>query len=463
MLLSSGDLPRDWLVTSDFERVWSLAAQGLAKTRPNYDAINFISDSISLLSSRKRTFTGSSDTIKLEQDMAKASQRTLMSSLAILVSMSLLGETELGSPWIPKSDIRRIKLIGDRLRYVIKACINGLEGHERGRNKQKLGFLYLALFLSSGQSQGEKMDIYVKTVIEKLSPPVETCVSAKDIRTHNHYDGIAWLIASIARAFGRGTSVASHQCLDFLFKRFGSLQLGKQLLDELKAAAAFLVAQQTNNVRDLIYAESLHPHDRLSSGATNHQQSSGTLFTGYRWEEAIDEWVTVSPVVNKRRASTIKRHLRSTTPIVDMNSFPTHSTSLISRVTDNESGAETGAGRGVNDGHSSTDGSPQRAWIEPSMMMKKRPRRLRNNESLTTTEVMKVPLPQQSLAISALPKLHESDLDAEKENRVRLLAKKPRRSSGRIVLGARPLSRYSMGQRNEHDQDGVESDDELCI
>ncbi|KAI3336772.1 hypothetical protein HD806DRAFT_17544 [Xylariaceae sp. AK1471] len=463
MLLSSGDLPRDWLATLEFERIWSLAAQGLAKTSPSCDAINFITKAISLLTSRKRIFTSNADTVHLEQDMAKASQRTLMSALAILASMSLLGETELESPCISKSDIRRIMLIGDKFRYVIRACLNGLGCHKRGRGSQKLEFLYLALFLSSRQNQGEKIETFVRGDIEKLLPPVEPSLSAKDTRTRNHYDSIAWLIASIARACGRGTSVASHQCLDGLFKRLESLKVSQHLLNNLKAATAFLIAQQTNNVRDLIYAESLHPHDRSGFGATSHQQGGSTLFTGYRWEETIGEWVTVSPVLNKRRASTIKKRLRSLTPDLDTNSFRDRSTDVTSSVTDNVSNAETSPEQERNDGEFSIAGSTRHPCIGQSMMMRKRPRRLRSSETLAAALATKAPSPQQKLAISASSRLPETQLDPEKENRVRLLAKKPRRSSGRIVLGTRPPGRYSIGRRDTYGEDGIYSDDELCI
>jgi hypothetical protein len=467
MLLSRGDLPRDWLATSEFERIWSLAAQGLAKTNSNYDAIKFLTEAISLLTSRRRIFTGNVDTILLEQGMAKASQRTLMSILAILASMGLLGETELESPCVPKPDIKRIMLIGDRLRYIIRACLSGLEYEQGGRGNQKLGILHLALFLSSRRDQGEKTKTYLRGDMGRFSSSVEISLSSKANRTRHQYDSIAWLIASIARAYGRGSSVAPHQCLDGLVKRLEYLSLSQHLMHNLKAAAAFLIAQQTNSVRDLIYAESLHPYDRSSSGATGYQQGGSTLFTGYRWEETIGEWVTASPNLNKRQAPIAKRQLRSSTPDVDMDRSsprPTDWTiSVTDSVSDVVSDVETALDQETNDGEFSRDGVTHRQCSGQGMMMKKRPRRLRSSETLATTAVAMAPSPQKSLADSTPPRLRGSQLDSEKENHVRLLAKKPRRSSGRIVLGARPPDRYSIARREAFGQDGVYSDDELCI
>ncbi|KAI0910271.1 hypothetical protein F4823DRAFT_590541 [Ustulina deusta] len=457
ILLSSGSLPTDWLATSEFERIWSLALQGLANNHLSSDAISFISQSILLLCCQKRMFNRNTDTIQLDNDIARASQRTLMSALSILGSMSLLGETGIATPGLPGSDTRRIEGFVDKFKHIIRACINELKGSTRGRGTQKLEILYLVLFLSSTQDQGEKIEIHVKGCIEKLSPPVVAPLSTKDIRMRNHYDNIAWLIASIARACGRATSVASHQCLDGLFGRLKSLKLGQNLLDKLKAAAAFLIAQQTNDVKDLIYAESLHPHARLGSGATNQQQSGSTLFTGYRWEETIGEWVTVSPVRNKRRAPIIKKHLRSSTPARGTEGSFTRLSNSTSPVTDSLPDAETGLSQGTDDGEYDTNEPIRHICDGQSMMMKKRPRRLRSAETLTTQLVTEVLLPQQSLAISASFRPIESQVDSEKENRVRLLAKKPRRSSGRVVLGVRPLSRDSIGRQDTY------SDDELCI
>ncbi|KAI0402583.1 hypothetical protein F4802DRAFT_343778 [Xylaria palmicola] len=467
MLLSSGSLPTDWLATSEFERIWSLAVQGLASTNPSYDAIHFIAQSVSLLCRRKRMFTGNSDALQLEKDMAKASERTLMSVLGILASMSLLGETERGVSCLPESDIRRITIIGNRLKYIIRACIHWLGSHIRGRGNQKLELLYLALFLSSGQIKSERIENYVRGSVGKLSLSNVTSMSTKDVRARNHYDSVAGLIASIARACGRGTSVASHQCLDGLFKHLEPLELNRTLLGNLKAAAAFLIAQQTNNVKDLIYAESLHWHGQPSSGATSRQQSRDTLFTGYCWEETIGEWVTVSPVMNKCRAPTIKRRLRQSIGTEGTESLNTcsgnPSSPVPDRVLDVADAADvaTCLDQGMDDCEQSTDERSRGACNEQStMLMKKRPRRLRSTGALTTALVAKELAPQKSIPTSTSSK---GRTDPDKENRVRLLAKKPRRSSGRIVLGARIASRDSIGRGDRCRQDGALSDDELCI
>ncbi|KAI1310992.1 hypothetical protein F5Y03DRAFT_344700 [Xylaria venustula] len=450
ILLSSGSLPTEWLATTDFERIWSLAVQELVNDHPHDGAMSFITQSILLLCCQKRLPNNNIDTAQLEQDMARASQRTLMSALSILASMCLLGETRLIAPGLPESNTCQVKIISFRSKHVMRACINELRSYTRSRRTPKLEILYVALFLSSAQDQSERIDARVKGILEKLS--------TRDIRTQNHYDNIAWLIASIARACGRATSVASHQCLDGFFGRMESLELDQNLLDKLKAAAAFLIAQQTNNVKDLLYAESLHPHVRLGSGPTDQQrQSDNTIFTGYRWEETIGEWVTVSPVQNKRRGPPIlRRHVRSSTPTKGVGNFLIRSDSSASTVTDYDSNVGVGPSQGLKDREHDTSERIQHP-CEQQSIPKKRPRRLRSAETLTTRLETEILAPQKNLSISGFSGLAEGRVDSDKENSVRHRAKKPRRSSGRIVLGARSSSYDPIRRRDTY------SDDELCI
>ncbi|KAI2630465.1 hypothetical protein GGS21DRAFT_202611 [Xylaria nigripes] len=460
-LLSSGRLPIEWLATSGFERIWSSATRALASTDHSSDATTFITQSISLLYGRKRTRSSNAALGCLDEDIEKANQRTLMSSLSILASMRLLGENELGQPSLSASDTRRVTIIGDRLKYVMKACLAALEGCKRGRANQSLDVLYLTLFLSSGQSQGEELGNYVRRGIAKLSSPLETFITTKERRTRKSHDNIAWLISSIARAYSRGASVAPQQCLDELFKRLESLKFGPHELDNLKAAAAFLIAQQTSNVRDLIYAESLHLQDRSNSGAPAQHHSGNTLFTGYRWEETIGEWVTVSPVRNKQRVSTTKKHLRLSTLGSDTEGFLTRSTSETNLVSERMSDTETSPDESGKDHECSTGERTCCGCTEQGMMLKKRPNRAQDIEKPAANFVAEAPVLQQKLVIAASSVLRKSQLRPGKENQVGLLAKKPRRSSGRIVLGTHSQLYNSAGRRNKY-QDSIYSDDELC-
>jgi len=462
ILLSSGNLPVDWLATTELEQVWSLAVQTIAKNTPSYDAINFMIESVVLLSSRKQALHGAADTAQRDQAMAKANQRTLLSALAILASMAVLGEVEIKSGSLSESDLGRVMFIGDRLRYILRACIHGLGSYERGPGIRRLEFLYLALFFSLGEAVCETTSNRVRADIGKLSSIVDTSLSAKDARMRNHYDSIAWLIASIACDCSRGMSAATHKCLDGLFDRLKSLKLDQHMLDSLKATAAFLVAQQTNNVKDLIYAEKLHSHDRSHFNASRSQQSGSALFTGYRWDETIGEWVTVSPDAKRHRRTTTKKRTRSA-PELDTDSVSVHTTKSNCLVPSKHRAAEPRQDHeGISSRKYDLTESIRLDCIEQGTVIKKCTRHLEGNEILLATSMTNVPPSEQSLATSPSSMSRASQLDPDKENRVSWLAKKPRRSSGRIVLAARPPSRYSLGREGTSGQENVCSDDELC-
>ncbi|CAJ2506895.1 Uu.00g080810.m01.CDS01 [Anthostomella pinea] len=460
VLLSSKHLPQDWLATPDFERIWGSAARALSSREAICDVINFMVESISLMCSRKRTFTGTAETIQLEKDMLEANQRTLTSALTIVSAMSLLGENATQTSRIRDADVCKVSLLVDRLKYILKACIAELEPQGQRYVGARLDLLYLALFLSSGKTQGETVARYVKRSIENATRQRDAPRAARGSPTPNQYDSIVSLIASVARSCSRGTSVASHQCLDVLFERLNVMDIGHQVLDSLKAASAFLLAQQTNNVRDLIYAESLYPHARSKPGDTHDRRS---LFTGYRWEETIGEWVTVSPIMKRRQSR--KRQLQASTGDEDDDKHaeqsparPTSLASLMSLGTNNVPDLKTIHGHDVR--------TKKPHQMEAEHASRKRTRHSLG-ETLTPISASAVnTLLGQASVVAVLKErpssiLHDELAGQGKENRDRMFARKPRRSSGKLVLGTR--SRSSLSSLPDKGQADIYSDDELCL
>ncbi|KAI0390362.1 hypothetical protein F5Y17DRAFT_445080 [Xylariaceae sp. FL0594] len=451
-LLSSGNLPLDWLATKEFERAWNLAVQAIAKNTPDHDAINFLIDSIILLSIEKRALHGNLNTAQRDQGFVKARHRTRLSALAILASMAILGDTEIKAPSVSQSDHESITLIGNRLRYVLRACIHKLRGYGSGPHSRTLDFFHLAVFFSSGATACEDIRNRVRAGIGKLSSVVdETSLSARAASTRNHYDDIAWFIASIARDCSRGMSAATHKCLDGLFDRLESLQLGRHLLDNLKAAAAFLVAQQTNNMKDLIYAEKLQSNEGVSFSAASGHRSGKTLFTGYRWDDTIGEWVTVSPETKRRRMTATLKRTRSMQEF-DAERVSARAARLTGLTPSQLRATETMQEKqGATSCHESDT-----VCIEDDTGIRKRLRRLPSKEGPSHATI--VPAPEQT------SKLRGNQLDSNKENRGSWLVKKPRRSSGRVALASRQPRRHSSGGvGGTLSQEVASSDDELCL
>ncbi|KAI1082243.1 hypothetical protein F5B20DRAFT_578458 [Whalleya microplaca] len=456
LLLSNHSLPQDWLATREFERIWGLAARHLSTAEAANDASTFMHQAISLLCCRRRTLTGSTESARLERDMALANSQTLTSALTILAAMSALGENELLSTSISKVEATKISLIGTRIRYIFNASIAQLKMSRATRAGLGNDFLHMALFLSSNQARSDHVKSQLRNSLGEAWRQNMNPSSARSSRTRHSFDEMASFISSVARSCGRGMSLASHNCLDMIFQQLGSLELEQETMDSMKAAAAFLLAQQTSNVRDLIYAERLTSSQSLGrGGGGNDAKRSRSLFTGYRWEETIGEWVTASPEIERRRPRT--RQLRSSSGAgVDHGKSAEQATaqleSLIYRDADTVADPKTDRGRPMQ---RSLDLGTQRAHA------KKRTYASRDNETRATTKI--VPLKQsRDVALKSTPAhLLPDELGADKENQNRVITKKPRKSVERIVLGAKPRSSLS-SQRSSMFGDDY-SDDELCI
>ncbi|OTB17981.1 hypothetical protein K445DRAFT_315736 [Daldinia sp. EC12] len=306
LLLSNGSLPKDWLATQEFERMWALAARHLSVVEAADDAVAFMNYSVSLLCRRRRILAGGNDATRLEKDIAVANKQTLISALTMLAAMSSLGEIELHTASVSEAEIAKIGFIGNRLRYVLRSCMADLELSKSTRSGLGNDLLHLAYYISSSDARADN-DIrsHLKTSIEQAWRQHVDHNSARSNRTRHRLTDIASFVSSVARSCGRGMNLASHKCLDMLFEQLTDLRLDQEILDSMKTIAAFSLAQQTNDIKDFIYAEKLacNKHSGAEDGAHTRP-----LFSGYRWEETIGEWVTVSP---KRLPRARTRQLRS--------------------------------------------------------------------------------------------------------------------------------------------------------
>ncbi|RYP09526.1 hypothetical protein DL764_001211 [Monosporascus ibericus] len=433
LLLSTGKLPQDWLGTRALECIWSLAVRALSKEGPATDAVEFIIRSISLLSTRKQRLAGRHESPQLEKEISLANRQALVSSLATIAAMSSLGENEIRSCSLSEADAAKVSRIGARLQYILQSSL--AEVNTRNRNHLNVGtrLLHLALFLSSTEPHNAGATSIVKEGIETICTQPTEYKTVREDRLRQQYNTTISLISSTARSLGRGLSLPSHDCLDRLFRRLETLGLESGILERMKAAAAFTLAQQTHNVRDLIYAEKLNPdsENRIEDG--HHGPQTQCLFTGYRWDATIGEWVTVSPA--KQGPHPGRRRLRSSTvganpdQTVTRPSSPSRNATLAT--TENIPSREV-----TPSGDVCTRESPNGSYRD-RIVTRRRSSCSKGGGAITKE------------------KLHD-ELGEDKENRDRMAKRRPRARSGRIVLAAR--HRSSLSRDREGD---AYSDDEL--
>jgi hypothetical protein len=99
------------------------------------------------------------------------------------------------------------------------------------------------------------------------------------------------LTCSIAHACSRSVARPSHEILDQLRLALHELPLPIWFIEGIRSEGAFVLAQKTKDLRDLAFAENLsETHHQGTSRA-----STTTMFSGWRWEAGISEWVLPSP------------------------------------------------------------------------------------------------------------------------------------------------------------------------
>lgn len=331
LLLSNGHLPVEWLVTGGFERVWGLAHRVLSRGSKALAAIEFLVTAIVSLCrqhrvSQKCEGQASSSGKELEAQILP----TISRSLAILSAMNAVGEVETRANKLSQpigSQQQNITFISQNITYTFFGCLMEMEGRQRRSSNMAKDLLYLAAFLASSSSlRTERVHSRLTNAFDLVLRTSALTGGKGDKSTHDsfqHYSGMISLISQIAQICGRGSSEAPYQHLERLCRDLRLLDLEQTMMDSITRAGALFLAQQTSNLRDLVYAESLvsahHQQvveeEALSSaneGGYRHRQRATTttdLLLGYRWEETIGEWVVVSPVAQRRKQQA--QHRRS--------------------------------------------------------------------------------------------------------------------------------------------------------
>ncbi|KAJ9138029.1 hypothetical protein NKR19_g7963 [Coniochaeta hoffmannii] len=117
-----------------------------------------------------------------------------------------------------------------------------------------------------------------------------------------YYEATMALMASIARGCTRKN--ATKPAHTYLIKLCDKLEAACPKVTALKAIrvdAAFYLADLTGDLRDLSFAEQLAAATQADADMTKTPGRKTAAFSGFRWDEGISEWVTVTPAVARRK------------------------------------------------------------------------------------------------------------------------------------------------------------------
>ncbi|TPX12118.1 uncharacterized protein E0L32_007233 [Thyridium curvatum] len=471
-LLTTGLIPATWLITPAFAAIWSIVARALTTSSTSREAISFAATMLSMLTAQNPSIA----TALTKKDPKLVSRQVLTAALALLTSMVILGqETLVEYPEIRSS--HKIQAISKRVLYTIQTSLSDTSTRRREDIKIKRYILHHCLFFMRHPAHISLVthdDSYSKVIHRCWEEALQEGTAGS--RWTQRYDAVIDLVSSIANCCGRASSATSaHTYLAQVCTRLTSIAGLDNHLKQLRADAAFSLADRTGDMRDLAFAEGLETRRTPARSRDDRPPSSrNALFSGYRWEGGLSEWVTATPLVRKTSivparalcqlspSCSSSEHSVAATPR-SMQKYETESPSASlqddNEISDEEDGQISAADNGSDDDDDSSatedettqkhqTGSRRHAPVS-------RPQRQKQTRMGST---------RRSGATGLLSLLPDDELGMEQENRYHA-AKKPKNqaSKGRQKLSSlhaksrpplRSLSNLVGG-------DGQDSDDEL--
>lgn len=286
-LLAQQKLPLLWLSTKEFGTIWSCMVKALSRDDICDDTTSFTVQMITTLSTQARLDTVSIRTHR--RDLKSLSQQTLISAITAISTLPILGQEARDPPMCENSQTNRPSAL-QKVGYIIQRCLYEL------RRTRKPGWpatvLNLAAFLTNTLPDSHKGDIVSGALARTIS-------GQESVEGRQHYEAVTSLIGAIAQCCGRGSTQPSHYYLSRLCDQLEHEFSPGGTPKTLRMDCAFVLAERTNDLRDLVFAES------LDASTSKHQviptPRRKSVSSAYRWDEDICEWITVTPAPIQRR------------------------------------------------------------------------------------------------------------------------------------------------------------------
>ncbi|KAI7783112.1 hypothetical protein LA080_012566 [Diaporthe eres] len=243
-LLTQQRLPVLWLSTSEFGTIWSSMIKTLSRNDICDDTTSFTVQMITALSTQARLETMSLRTHS--NDLKSLSQQTLISAITAISTLPILGQEARDSSVCQTAQIHTSSA-SQKVGYIIQRC-----GQESVEGRQ-------------------------------------------------HYEAVTSLIGAIAQCCGRGSTQPSHYYLSRLCDQLEHEFSSDGTPRTLRMDCAFVLAERTNDLRDLAFAESLDASMSKQHVISTPRRKSA--LSAYRWDEDICEWITVTPAPLQRQRS----------------------------------------------------------------------------------------------------------------------------------------------------------------
>ncbi|KAF7561890.1 hypothetical protein G7046_g2258 [Stylonectria norvegica] len=267
-------LPLSWLSARAFRTVWTSTLEAVAGRQPAPSAMEFIYTALEHLALDDGTEGWS-------KQGSSSREQTLVSVAAGLAATAATLGAEMGVG----RGLQR-KRVFRRLIHVLNCSISHLLQRDRLAREGGLFILTMARYLALAQSSDT--DTAARRQAEQ---ECNELAAVDDEAAQTQYRQALLLACSMAQCRGRACGAPCHDMLSEICNMADDLAFPDWFRRGLRTDGAFVLAHKTKDLRDLAFAE------RLPATATG---SCSTIFSGWRWEEGISEWVLPSPAPKAR-------------------------------------------------------------------------------------------------------------------------------------------------------------------
>lgn len=295
-LLRQQQLPLLWLSTKEFSTIWSCMVKALSRDETCDDTVSFTVQMITTLSTQTKLEAVSLRTHS--SDLKNLSHQTLVSAITAVSTLSILGQEAIDSPVCQTSQTSTSSATR-KSAYIIQRCMYELR--RTRKSSWPATVLILAAFFTNTLPASHKGSI-VSGVLGRIMTGQES------IESRQHYEAVTSLVGAIAQYCGRGSAQPSHYYVTKLCDELEQELSPIASPETLRMDCAFVLAERTNDLRDLAFAESLDA-TRTEEQVIPTPRRKSVSSSAYRWDEDICEWITVTPAPARRRRRSLSSGL----------------------------------------------------------------------------------------------------------------------------------------------------------
>lgn len=284
-LIKNKKLSPSWLTSRPFRSVWLRGIEVLLHSRaPVASVIDFMCIAINqlLLEDEK-----GSNPEEAPEDETLINVLAAMAAATWTVGAGMNGN----DPW----KLHAVR----RLLFTLECCM--LQQQSRRSMSRRRGLLVVALarFIATGMIDNSVVSLTTKN--RAVYDCLRLLTLGNGVPTQPQYRQTLLLACSVAQHRGQASGLPCHDILSEIRTSLNGLGLPNWFQNGLVSDGAFVLAQKTRDLRDVAFAE------RFPVAGKGTLEAS-TIFSGWRWEEGIGEWVLPSPGQERRGELRQKNH-----------------------------------------------------------------------------------------------------------------------------------------------------------